>query len=241
LKIKIIIPARFNSSRFPGKPIKKILGLELVIRVANICAKVVGKNNVFIATDDIKIIKVVNFYKYKYILTSRKCLTGTDRIAEASRKIYSDIYINVQGDEPLIKVFDIKKIIEEKKKYLNHVICGYAKILTKLDYNNKNVPKVVFNNKKELLYASRALIPSSKDNKKFFSYYKQVCIYAFSKRELNLFSSLGRKSTLEKREDIEILRFFELGIKIKMVKTFSGSVAVDLPSDIKKVEKIMLK
>ena len=241
MKIKIIIPARFNSSRFPGKPIKKILGLELVIRVANICAKVVGKNNVFIATDDIKIIKVVNFYKYKYILTSRKCLTGTDRIAEASRKIYSDIYINVQGDEPLIKVFDIKKIIEEKKKYLNHVICGYAKILTKLDYNNKNVPKVVFNNKKELLYASRALIPSSKDNKNFFSYYKQVCIYAFSKRELNLFSSLGRKSTLEKREDIEILRFFELGIKIKMVKTFSGSVAVDLPSDIKKVEKIMLK
>ena len=241
MKIKIIIPARFNSSRFPGKPIKKILGLELVIRVANICAKVVGKNNVFIATDDIKIIKVVNFYKFKYILTSRKCLTGTDRVAEASRKIYSDIYINVQGDEPLIKISDIKKIIEEKKKYLNHIICGYTKILSKLDYNNKNVPKVVFNNSRELLYASRALIPSSKNNKKNKLYYRQVCIYAFSRKELNLFSSFRGKSNLEKIEDIEILRFFELGIKIKMVKTFSGSVAVDVPSDIKKVEQIILK
>lgn len=241
MKIKIIIPARFNSSRFPGKPIKKILGLELVIRVANICAKVVGKNNVFIATDDIKIIKVVNFYKFKYILTSRKCLTGTDRVAEASRKIYSDIYINVQGDEPLIKISDIKKVIEEKKKYLKHIICGYTKILSKLDYNNKNVPKVVFNNSRELLYASRALIPSSKNNKKNKLYNRQVCIYAFSRKELNLFSSFGGKSNLEKIEDIEILRFFELGIKIKMVKTFSGSVAVDVPSDIKKVEQIILK
>jgi 3-deoxy-manno-octulosonate cytidylyltransferase (CMP-KDO synthetase) len=97
------------------------------------------------------------------------------------------------------------------------------------------VLKVVFNNSRELLYASRASIPFSKNNKKNKLYYRQVCIYAFSRKELNLFSSFGGKSNLEKIEDIEILRFFELGIKIKMVKTSSNSVAVNVPSYIKKV------
>ena len=111
----IIIPARFGSSRYRGKPLVKILGKEMVIRVADICNKI--KNvKVFIATDSKKIANVVKKYGYDYIITSSNCLTGTDRVAEASKKIRSKIYLNVQGDEPTINPNDIKKVIKTKKK-----------------------------------------------------------------------------------------------------------------------------
>ena len=111
----IIIPARFGSSRYRGKPLVKILGKEMVIRVADICNKI-KNTNVFVATDSKKIANVVKKYGYKYIFTSTNCLTGTDRVAEASKKIRSKIYINVQGDEPTINPNDIKKVIKTKKK-----------------------------------------------------------------------------------------------------------------------------
>ena len=112
----IIIPARYGSSRYRGKPLVKILGKEMVLRVADICRKI--KNvNVFIATDSKKIANVAKKNGYDYIFTSSNCLTGTDRVAEASKKIRSKIYINVQGDEPTIDPKDIKKVIETKKNF----------------------------------------------------------------------------------------------------------------------------
>ena len=111
MKVSIIIPARYGSSRYEGKPLVKILGREMILRVADICAKVVKKNNLFIATDDKRISLKVDENGYNFIMTSKKCLTGTDRVAETSKKIKSDIYINVQGDEPTIRPNDIKKII----------------------------------------------------------------------------------------------------------------------------------
>ena len=118
-KTVIIIPARYGSSRYRGKPLVKILGRELVLRVADICAKTIGKDNVYIATDSKKIVNKVSQYNYKYVMTSRNCLTGTDRVAEAAKKISAKIFINVQGDEPLVNPKDIKKIIASKKKYFN--------------------------------------------------------------------------------------------------------------------------
>ena len=112
----IIIPARYDSKRFPGKPLQLICGKELIIHVADKCVKAVGKQNLYVATDSIKIKKKVLEENYKVIMTSKRCLTGTDRVAEASKKIKSDIYINVQGDEPLVSSNDIKKIIQAKKK-----------------------------------------------------------------------------------------------------------------------------
>ena len=109
----IIIPARYGSSRYRGKPLVKILGKEMVIRVADICSKI--KNvNVYVATDSKKIAKVVKKYGYNYIYTSSSCLTGTDRVAEASKKIRSKIFINVQGDEPTINPSDIKNQLNSK-------------------------------------------------------------------------------------------------------------------------------
>ena len=172
-------------------------------------------------------------------MTSSKCLTGTDRVAEAAKKINSKIYVNVQGDEPTINPKDIKKIIKAKIKYPNHVICGYDKVHKFEDPSNINLPKVVVNKKNELIYISRALIPGSKKKIENLEYLKQVCIYAFNSKELNKFYSKKKKGYVETLEDIEILRFFEIGIKIKMIKLNSNSVAVDLIEDVPKAENLI--
>ena len=111
-KIIIIIPARFKSSRFPGKPLKKILDKPMIIRVAEKCVKVVDKKNLFIATDDTRIARTAKKNGFNYKMTPASCRTGTDRVAYLSKKINSKIIINVQGDEPLIKPSDIKKIMQ---------------------------------------------------------------------------------------------------------------------------------
>ena len=214
MKKVIIIPARYGSSRYKGKPLVKILNREMILRVADICAKVVNKKDLYIATDSNKISKVVNDAGYKTIMTSSNCLTGTDRVAEASRKIKSDIYINVQGDEPTINPKDIRKVIKAKLKHPNHVVCGYDKIHKFENPNNINLPKVVLNKKDELIYISRAAVPSTKKKIKYLEYLKQVCIYGFKKTDLKKFKS-RKKSYVESLEDIEILRFFDLGVKIK--------------------------
>jgi len=239
MKKVIIIPARFGSSRYRGKPLVKILNREMVLRVADICTKVVGKENCYVATDSKKIANVVLKNGYKIKMTSSKCLTGTDRVAEASFKIKSKIYINVQGDEPTINPSDIKKVINAKIKYPNHVICGYDEVHDFENPSNIGLPKVVVNKKKELIYISRAIVPGKKKEKEKVTYHKQVCIYAFNKTELKKFYKPKKKSETEKIEDIEILRFFDLDIKIKMVKLNSNSVAVDEKKDVKIVEKLL--
>ena len=240
MKTTIIIPARYGSSRYRGKPLVKILGREMILRVADICKKI--KNvRVFIATDSKKIANVAEKNGYDYIMTSKNCLTGTDRVAEASKKIKSEIFINVQGDEPTISPRDIQKIINTKKKFPNHVICGYDKIHNFESPKNINLPKVVVNSKDELIYISRALVPGTKKKNQNINYFKQVCIYAFNKKQLKKFHLKKRKSIIEKMEDIEILRFFEIDEKIKMVKLNSNSVAVDEMCDVKKAEKLLKK
>ena len=165
MSISIVIPARYGSSRYRGKPLAKILGREMVLRVADICKKIVGIKNLYIATDSKLIENVVSKEGYRTIITSKKCLTGTDRVAEASKKIRSNIIINVQGDEPTINPIDIRKVIETKKKYPNHVICGYDKIHKLENPSSFNLPKVVVNSSNELIYISRALVPGKKIKK----------------------------------------------------------------------------
>lgn len=239
MKTVIIIPARYGSSRYEGKPLIKINKVPLIIRVARKCIKVLGKQSVFVATDDKRISNVVEEYGFNYIMTSKKNLTGTDRVAEASKKINADIIINVQGDEPLINLQDIKKVINQKKKIMSHVVCAYCELREDENPNRRTIPKLVFNENKELLYISRGPIPVSKKKEDKIKYFKQVCIYAFTKNELNFFRGFNRKSKIEKIEDIEILRFFEINKKIKMVKVSNSAVAVDEPSDKKKVERIL--
>lgn len=240
MKVIIVIPARYKSFRFPGKPLVNILGKPLIQWVSELSAKAVGIENVYIATDDDRIALTVIELGYQVVMTSENCLTGTDRLAEVAKKVDADIYINVQGDEPLVNPEDILKIIEAKKSYPNEVINGYAVIEKDEDPDSVNIPKVIFTEDKHLVYMSRKALPGFKDKKNApTEYYKQVCIYAFSRQELLEYGSYGRKSILEESEDIEIIRFLEWGQIIRLVKTRPGSLAVDVPVDVINVEKAL--
>ena len=238
----VIIPARFKSSRFEGKPLARIFNKEMIIWVAELSEIAVGKSNVFIATDDINISNKVEEYGFNSIMTDSELLTGTDRVAKASIKLDYDLYVNVQGDEPLVDPGDILKSIELKKEFPSHIINSFCFLNKDEDPNNKNIPKVITNEKNDLIYISRGIIPNSKNNKiENIKYKKQVCIYSYFKDELKEFLEYGKKSFLENIEDIEILRFLEFNKKIKMFETKKSSLAVDVYSDIEKVEKELIK
>jgi 3-deoxy-manno-octulosonate cytidylyltransferase (CMP-KDO synthetase) len=237
MKTIIVIPARYKSSRFPGKPLVNLLGKPMIQWVAELSTRAVGQENVYIATDDIKIQTAVLAMGYQVVMTSERCLTGTDRLAEVAQQVDADIYINVQGDEPLVNPEDILKVIEAKKAYPNEVVNCYAIIGEDEDPHSVNIPKVIFTEDKRLVYMSRQALPGFKEQKNEPQhYYKQVCIYAFNRKELLAFGAYGKKSTLEQSEDIEIIRFLEWNQPIRMIATRPGSLAVDVPEDVIKVE-----
>lgn len=236
----VIIPARYTSTRFPGKPLVLLYGKPMILWVAEVAAKAVGRSHVYIATEDERIASEVREAGFSAVMTSQDALTGTDRVAEAAKKIDYEIYVNVQGDEPLINPADICRCIELKSKYPEKVINGYCWIGTDETPSNINIPKVITTEAGEMVYMSRMLLPGYKDQKNVpEKYMKQVCIYGFSREELIDFVRFGRKSMLEKYEDIEVLRFLELGRSVLMYECASGSLAVDVPEDVSRVEAVL--
>ena len=234
----VIIPARFKSSRFPGKPLALIAGKEMILHVCEKAEQAVGIEHVYVATEDKRIAQVVNDNGYKFILTSDSCLTGTDRVAEASRELDYDIYVNLQGDEPLVNPEDIANAIEEKKKSFNTVINCAVKITDIKEMTSNSVPKMVISEEGMLLYASRSPIPGSKAE--ISKGHKQVCIYCFNKKELENFCT-PEKTRNEFLEDIEILRLLDKGIQVKVLELQKDSIAVDYPEDIERVEACLKK
>ncbi len=231
----LIIPARYNSSRFPGKPLTLLKGKSMIRRVYDQCLKAVPRDSIYVATEDRRIADHCKKNNIQFIMTSDECLTGTDRLCEVSKLVEADYYINIQGDEPLFNPIDIQNLIQEldKQKNLYDVYCGYCSIDSEDTFFSFNMPKVIFNKRKELVYISRAPIPSNKQNE-FRKGFRQVCGYAFSKKSLEIFD-IKSKTYFESIEDIELLRFLELGVKIKMVEMSKKSIPVDVKEDIKKV------
>ena len=236
----IIIPARFQSSRFPGKPLCVIAGRSLIQRVWEQCLNAIPSVPVFIATDDSRIASHCVTFGAEVVMTSESCLTGTDRLAEVADKIFADSYINVQGDEPLVEKEDIRKVFEAFVRNPDSVHCGMCSIKSEDEFTSLTVPKVVTRPDNSLLYMSRSPIPGNK-TKSFTRGHKQVCIYAFTPSHLKHFSGLEEKTPLEQIEDIELLRFLETGVSVQMVPVSNGSLAVDVPSDVKKVEAEILR
>jgi 3-deoxy-manno-octulosonate cytidylyltransferase (CMP-KDO synthetase) len=236
MKVSGIIPARYKSSRFPGKPLVKIAGKPLVLHVAEKAAAALGKENIFIATEDERIEKEVMNAGYNAVMTSDNCLTGTDRLWEAAQKIKADIYINIQGDEPMVDPQDIINVMKAKQQFQDAVINGMCLLNENENAENINIPKVVVNSRNDLIYMSRLAVPGIKSGNLKPRYLKQVCIYAFNFDELKQFGSMKNKAEFEMFEDIEILRFLELGIPVKMVFTSGNTLAVDVPDDVSKVE-----
>ncbi len=239
MKYIVVIPARYKSKRLPGKPLANIGGLPMIVRTYNQCAKVINKDKIIVATDSLKIKKVCDQYKIKSIITSNRCLTGTDRVAEVAKKIKCSFYINVQGDEPFFNPNDLKMLIKEAKKKPKEVINGYAEIRDRKLFFSSSIPKVVFDKKSYLLYMSRGPIPSNKASD-FIKAWRQVCAYSFPRKALFNFAKTKNKTPIESLEDIEILRFLEQGYKVKMIKMSNKSLAVDNTEDLEKA-KIYLK
>lgn len=237
MKVIGVIPARYKSSRFPGKPLVALLGKPMIIWVCEIVEKALGKRNTFVATDDERIKILVEKYGFNAVMTSKSCKTGTDRVWNFAQKIHADIYINVQGDEPLLDYKNILDVFEAKKRFPQSVINCYTALAENENPNNINIPKVIVSKDDKLIYMSRLPVPGIKDKcSDVPEYKKQVCIYGFSYEDLKLFGEQKQKSEVEKFEDIEILRFFDLGKEVKMIRTKRASLAVDVPDDVQKVE-----
>jgi len=240
LEIIVVIPARYESSRLPGKPLIDLCGLPMIVRTYQQCAKAINPKQIYVATDDLRIVNVCEQYGIQVIMTSSDCLTGTDRIAEVAKSIAADIYINVQGDEPLFDPDDLRDMVAAANKHPNEVLNGYCAIDSEEQYRSRTIPKVVMREDKRLLYMSRAAIPTTKSHE-FVQAWRQVCAYAFPKKALEAFAERTSKTQLEQIEDIEILRFLEMGWEVRMIPLSTMSIAVDTPHDVGLAEAAIIK
>lgn len=234
----VVIPARYQSSRLPGKPLVNLCGVPMIVRTYRQCIKVVPAERVCVATDDDSIRAVCEKEGIRVVMTSGNCLTGTDRVAEVAQKIEADTYINVQGDEPVFNPDDLSALIESASAHPLDVINGYCPIRDEEMFRSSSIPKVVMRPDGRLLYMSRAPIPTSKTHD-FTKAWRQVCAYAFPKTALEKFSLSTSKTPLEAIEDIEILRFLELGWEVRMIPMSEVSVAVDNPEDVARAETVI--
>jgi len=238
MKIIGVIPARYKSSRFEGKPLADICGKPMIWWVYNQAVKVNEFDAVYIATDDEKIRVTCEKYNINVIMTSDEHKTGTDRVGEVARKIPADLYVNIQGDEPMIEP---ETILEAIKPFFINPDLQVSNLMTVIndpvDVVNFTVPKVITNNDGIGIYLTRSAAPYPKGNIDY-CYYKQVCVYGFKPEALQFYCK-SQRGKIESIEDIEILRFIENGYKVQFIEVNSDTVAVDTPNDLEKVITIM--
>jgi 3-deoxy-manno-octulosonate cytidylyltransferase (CMP-KDO synthetase) len=238
MKILAVIPARYYSSRLPGKPLLIINDKPIFYWVYIAAKETQLFDRIIVATEDYRILDSCRKLGIDAELTSDSHETGTDRVAEIAQKFDYDIYVNIQGDEPLIESTVIKEVVDE---LINNseleVVNSMTKIIDPIEFINGTVPKVIVNNNMFCLYLSRSAVPYPKGSIDY-DVFKQVCVYAFKKNSLLSFSKLER-SRNEKIEDIEILRFVDNDIKVKFVEVLSKSIAIDTLKDYKLVKSIM--
>lgn len=249
MTISAIIPARFFSTRFPGKPLVPIFGKSMIQHVYERVQRAKYVDEVLVATDDHRIIDEVESFGGKARMTSSDHQSGTDRIAEVAMDCDSQIVVNVQGDEPLVLPEVIDMAIEPLLKDPQIKVSTLkTTILEERELSDPNVVKVVTDLAGFALYFSRFPIPFLRDNWndlasiKGFSQpnlsYRHIGLYVYRKEILLLFSRM-EPSPLEKSEKLEQLRILENGYRIKVVPTVHDSIGVDVPEDILRVEKVL--
>ena len=231
----VVIPARYQSTRLPGKPLVEIDGVPMIVRTFEQCAKAVARDKIIIATDDARIGAICDANNLGWLMTAENCLTGTDRVADVARQTDHALYINVQGDEPVFNPDDVQKLIAAACADPLQVMCGYTEITEAEDYHSTACPKVVTALDGRLLYMTRAGVPGNKTGQ-FEKAWRQVCAYSFPRDPLLAYADYDRKTPIEEIEDIEILRFLELGHSVHMLPMSAQSIPVDFPEDVAKVE-----
>ena len=243
MKIVGIIPARYASTRFPGKPLALIAGRPLLQHVVEQCQKARALSEVIVATDDTRIWEVAQDF-CRVEMSSPNHPSGTDRIAEVVQRTACDAAVNIQGDEPLID----PQVIDAVAGALANAPMSTAAAPLKeaAEYDNPNVVKVVVNSSGRALYFSRRAIPYLRDAASgpvaeqlaAFPFLKHLGIYGY-RRETLLRLVQFPVSPLEQAERLEQLRALENGVEITVVRVDYDSVGVDLPEDVRRVEKLM--
>jgi len=243
-KVICIIPARYGSERLKGKVLYQINGRSILERVYNRAKLVKSFSDIYIATDHEKIIAAAEKFGAKTIMTCGRYHCGSDRVADAARKLDADIIVNIQADEPYIPVDAVEKplrmLMEDKNL---HVTTAATKIRKKEELYDPNIAKIVLDRDNFTLYSSRSLIPYPNvyfsDKKpaslKKVVFYKHIGVYLFRKKFLQRFAKLP-VSYLEKTESLEQLRIIENGYKLKVAIVAQDSPCVDTLDDIKRIE-----
>jgi len=242
MKTVAFIPARYESSRFPGKPLAPIAGKPMIQRVCECAAACTELSGVCVATDDERIAACVHDFGGKAVMTEKSHRSGTDRIGEAATKMRleaEDLVVNIQGDQPLFHPSQISRLIEPLTEdvSLSMTTLKY-RIKEETEIQNPNHVKVVTDRQDFALYFSRSPIPFYRGSLRNQKYYKHLGLYAYRMGFLLEFTRLP-EGVLESAEKLEQLRALEHGTKIKVVETPFDSVEVDIPEDIKRVEKML--
>jgi 3-deoxy-manno-octulosonate cytidylyltransferase (CMP-KDO synthetase) len=237
----VVIPARYASTRFPGKALADLGGKSVLRRCYERVAAVVPTESIYVATDDSRIVDECNRYSMQSVMTSTACLTGTDRVAEVAKLVDSDWYVNVQGDEPFLNPSGLRDLLSRLSLVSQDVSVfnAYTRITDEAEFRSPTVPKVVTSFDNRLLYVSRAGVPTNK-SLQYVSAHRQVGLYAFRKDALAGFAANGSKTPLESLEDIEILRFLELGFTVEMIEVPNNGLAIDTPEDLERA-RLLLK
>lgn len=235
MKVIGVIPARYKSSRFPGKPLVDILGKPMIWWVYRQCLKVKELSEVYVATDDERIEAVCRKYDMNVIMTSDRHETGSDRVGEVARKIEGDLFVNIQGDEPVIDPREISEVIEIFKDESVYFGSLRKEITDPEEIAAYSTVKVVVDKNEDALYFSRNIIPSNKKGGPAARVFRHVGIYAYKKDFLVKFVAMPQ-TELELGEGIEPLRAMENGYKIRVRETEFDSIGVDYPEHVKAVE-----
>ena len=243
MKFIAIIPARYSSSRFPGKPLADIKDKTMIRRVYERTSEVF--EYCWVATDDVRIESEVKSFGGRVAMTSPDHRSGTDRCAEALREAQRqsgtsfDVVVNVQGDEPFIsaeQLITVKSLFDDPATQIATLVKPFA---DNEDIFNPNSPKVVISAAGNALYFSRSVIPHLRGTEpaqwqRSHTYYKHIGLYAYRSEVLDRITRLPQ-STLEKAESLEQLRWLENGYDIKVGITHAESVAIDTPEDLQRV------
>ena len=235
-----IIPARYQSSRFPGKPLALIKNKPMIQWVFEGVCGVKKLDAVYVATDDRRIKDCVGGFGGEAIMTSPKHESGSDRLAECVDILEldnDDVVLNIQGDEPLINSIIVEELLSTMK---DNNFMGTLKevIIHKEDIENPNIVKVITDLNNDAIYFSRSIIPFLRNQSEELKYYRHLGLYAYKAGFLKEFTSWP-KSLLEKTEGLEQLRALEHGIKIRVAETKSKTMGVDIPEQIRIVENMM--
>ena len=245
MKSIAIIPARYASTRFEGKPLADILGKPMVQHVYERASQSKLLNAVIVATDDHRIYDAVKSFGGNVEMTP-DCPTGTDRVTIVAKKIECDIVLNIQGDEPLLEPEQIDLMLQP---FIDRpdieVTTLKERIDTVEDYLDRNIVKVVTNLQGDALYFSRGSIPSLPANRELIisentSVFKHIGLYAFRKEQLLAFT-MWERTPYEISENLEQLRLLENGVPIHVVETHTPLIGVDVPADLEKVKAILAK